>query len=62
MQDINFIHKKWTMKNFSKKTVVIIDWNQIAVEINAFFKYTGPKLASKIPNSLRPFEAFIENW
>ena len=49
-------------EKFLKKNGAIIDWKQIASEINAFFKYAGPKLASKIPNSLGPSEVFIENW
>ena len=49
------------MKNFSKKRV-IIDRKQIANQFNAFFKYVGPKLASKIPNPLRPFDFFIESY
>ena len=49
-------------ENFLQKNGVIIDRNQIAIEFNAFFKYAGPKLASKIPNSQRPFEVFIKNW
>ena len=49
------------MKNFSKKNEVIIDRKQIANEFNAFFKYVGPKLTSKIRNSLRPIKVFIKN-
>ena len=49
-------------EKFLKKNGAIIDWNQIAIEINAFFKYAGPKLESKIPNLRRPSEDFIENW
>ena len=49
-------------KFLKKKNGAIIDWNQIAIEINAFFRCAGSKLASKIPNLLRPSEVFIETW
>ena len=49
-------------EQFLQKNGAIIERNQIAIEFNAFFKYAGPKLASKIPNSLRPFQVFIKNW
>ena len=42
-------------EKFLQKSGAIIDRNQIAIEFNAFFKYADPKLASKIPNSQRPF-------
>ena len=47
-------------EKFLQKNGAIIERNQIAIEFNAFFKYAGPKLASKIPNSLRPFQVFIK--
>ena len=53
------IQKKWII--ISQKNGAIIDRKQIANEFNAFFRYVGPKLASKIPNPLRPFEFFIKN-
>ena len=46
----------------SRKLVVgkveIIGQKQIANEFNEFFKNLAPKLASNIPNPLRPFETF----
>ena len=47
-------------ENFLQKNGVIIDRNQIAIEFNAFFKYAGPKLASKFPNSQRPFKVLLK--
>ena len=49
-------------EKFLHKNGAIIDRNQIAIEFNAFFKNADPKLASKTPNSQRPFELFIKNW
>ena len=47
-------------EKFIQKNGAIIERNQIAIEFNAFFKYAGPKLAIKIPKSLRPFQVFIK--